>query len=252
MNILRICSSVFLILGLSALGYADEHFPFLAQVSKKAVNVRAGANTNFEQIAKLNEGDTVVVLARSFDWYKIQLPTTAKSYLRADYLKIGSNGKSELVGDNVNIRAVANSDSSSLGVLKKGDLVKVIKQTNGWWQIEPPAQASGWVRQDFLSVKSLTVDAAFIRSPIRAEVVEKTQKNSLAATDVKGQLVPLAEPKADMRYKLLINGQTAYYVQNVPHMERFKGAIVLIKGVIVADNRYDYPVLRVINISLLF
>ena len=250
MNIFRICSFVFLIIGLSALGYADEHFPFLAKVSKKSVNVRAGANTNFEKIAQFNEGDDVVVLGKSYDWYKVQLPILTKCYIRADYLKIGSHGRGELIGDNVNIRAMANSDSSSLGILKKGELVKVIAQTKDWWQIEPPAQATGWIRQDFLSVKSLTVDASVIKKPMKVEDV-KIQEKSLATTDVKGKLVPLAEPKADMRFMLLVNGQTAYYVQTVPHMERFKGAEVMIKGIVITDDRYDHPVLRVINISLL-
>ena len=42
-----ICSSVFLAFAFLTPGYADEHFPFLAEVSKESVNVRAGPNTNF-------------------------------------------------------------------------------------------------------------------------------------------------------------------------------------------------------------
>ena len=147
---LRICSSVFLIFGLYALGYADEHFPFLAQVDKESVNVRAGANMNFEILDKLKRGAEVVVVGRSFDWYKVELLKTAQAYVRADYLQMRQNLIAQITGDKVNIRARANSDSASLGQLRQDDLVKVIKQTNGWYQIEPPAQAAGWIRQDFL------------------------------------------------------------------------------------------------------
>ena len=65
-KIFTICSSVFLIFAFMAPGFADEHFPFLAEVSKESVNVRAGPNTNFEKIDKLNKGAKVVVLGRSY------------------------------------------------------------------------------------------------------------------------------------------------------------------------------------------
>lgn len=162
----NICSSVLFIFVLQAQGYADEHFPFLAQVDKESVNVRAGANTNFEIIDKLKKGDKIVVLGKNFQWYKVQLPPTAKAYIRADYLKLSKDSMAELTGDKVNIRARANSNSSSLGQLKKGDIVKVIQQipanpakgetkdeVNGWWCIEPPVQAVGWIREDFLTFK---------------------------------------------------------------------------------------------------
>ncbi len=152
MKLLRICSSVFLTIGLCALGYADEHFPFLAQVSKQSVNIRAGANTNFEKLDKLSLGAQILVLGKTYSWYKVQLPKTAQAYIRSDYLKVAEDLSAQLIGDTVNIRAAANSDATSLGIVKKGELVKVIKQTNGWCQIEPPSQAVGWIREDFLTL----------------------------------------------------------------------------------------------------
>jgi len=256
-SLLRICSSVFLIVSLFTLGYADEHFPFLAKVSKGSVNVRAGANTNFEKIDKLNQGDEIVVLAKTFDWYKVQLPLDAKSYVRADYLKIRSNSIAEVIGDKVNIRAIPNSESTSLGLLIKGTLVKVKEQINGWWQIEPPLQAVGWIRQDFLSIKSLSVEPALIRGPVvlpeEAPVTPvKNEPSSLATIEIRGRLMPLDDPKVDIHYELVVDGQVIYYVQSVPNLDRFKGAVVFIKGLVLTNqHQYIYPVLRVITISLL-
>ncbi|MBF0489775.1 MAG: SH3 domain-containing protein [Candidatus Omnitrophica bacterium] len=250
MKSLRICSFVFLIIGLAALGYADEHFPFQAQVSKESVNIRAGANTNFEKLDKLNRGAELIVLGKSFDWYKVQLPITAKAYIRADYLKINQNLVGELIGDKVNVRAAPNSESTSLGMIKKGTLLRLIAQINGWWQIEPPASAMGWVRQDFLSVKSSTVDSSIIRKSLH---LEETNNKSLATIEIKGRLKQIVEPKADMRYELNVDGKIVYYVQSVPSLDRFKGATVLIKGFVKSDSShpYNYPILRVISISLL-
>ena len=124
---LHVCSSVFLIFAFIKPGFADEHFPFLAEVSKESVNVRAGPNTNFEKIDKLNKGPKVVVLGRSYEWFKVQPLSTTKAYIRSDYLKINEGGDIAVVmGDNVNVRCQASSDAASLGEVKKGTLVKVL------------------------------------------------------------------------------------------------------------------------------
>src|SRR5579863_8309496 len=119
-KISTICSSVFLIFAFTAPGFADEHFPFLAEVSKESVNVRAGPNTNFEKIDKLSQGAHVVVLGRSYEWYKVQPMPTTKAYIRSDYLNTIKGGAFAYVsGDNVNVRCSANSGAASLGEVKK-------------------------------------------------------------------------------------------------------------------------------------
>ena len=116
-----ICSSVFLIIVLTVQGYAGEHFPFLAEVSKDSVNVRAGSNTNFEKIDKLNRGTEVVVLGRSYEWYKIQPLPTTKAYIRSDYLQIKEGSLvAEVLGDRVNVRASPAVMRRLWGRLKKG------------------------------------------------------------------------------------------------------------------------------------
>ena len=146
-----LCSSVILLFAHLAPGFADEHFPFLAEVSKESVNVRAGPNTNFEKIDKLNKGAQVVVLGRSYEWYKIQPLSTTKSYIRADYLSI-TKGESVAVvsGNNVNVRAGANSEAASLGEVKKGTAVEILGQENGWCSLAPVSGTVAWIHHDFL------------------------------------------------------------------------------------------------------
>ncbi len=150
------CSSVFLRLAF-AQGYADEYFPFLGEASKESVHIRAGANINFESLGKLSKGGQVVVTGRHYEWYKVQLPVTASAYIRADYVKDMGNATGTIITDKVNVRARANSESSPLGQMNKGDLVKLVEQApplagqvNGWWKIEPPASAEGWVHADLI------------------------------------------------------------------------------------------------------
>src|SRR5580698_8781060 len=108
-----LCSIVFLVFAFLTPGFADEHFPFLAVVSRESVNVRAGPNTNFEKIDKLNQGTQVVVLGRSFEWYEIQPLPTTNVYIRSDYLKLAEGGTiARVIGDNVNVRCRASSDAA--------------------------------------------------------------------------------------------------------------------------------------------
>src|SRR5476649_607257 len=93
-------SSVFLMFVFIAPGFADEHFPFLAEVSKESVNVRAGPNTNFEKIDKLTKGTQVVVLGRSYEWLKVQPLASTNVFIRCDYLKIDAGQEvAVVIGD---------------------------------------------------------------------------------------------------------------------------------------------------------
>lgn len=242
MTLLRICSSVLLIMGLCAQGYADEHFPFLGEVSKKSVNIRAGANTNFERLDQLAQGQQVVVIAKSFDWYKVQLPVTAKAFIRSDYLKVIQQPLAEVTGDKVHIRAAASSDAASLGFVKKGETLKLVAQVNEWWQVEPPLQAAGWIRQDFLTLKAEKVPDALMKREPTVVVPD------LKIHEYKGRL----RSASAMSYELQLEDGTIYYVRSIPNIDRFKGAKVLVKGFIRTEEKtYAYPVLHALNVSLL-
>ena len=150
---------------------AGEHFPFLAKVTHTSVNVRAGSNTNFEKIDKLKQGDTVVALDKQFEWYKIQLPTTALAYVRADYLDQHEGHLAQIIGDKVHVRARPNAESSSLGLLTKGTVVQVLEVANGWAKLSPGVGMVGWVHQAFITKVSNNVDPELIYQPLSLPAV---------------------------------------------------------------------------------
>ncbi len=86
----------------------------------------------------------MVVLGRTYEWYKVQPLSTTKAYIRSDYLKMIKGGAVAVVlGDNVNVRSSASSDAASLGEVKKGTVVKVLEQVNGWSRLGPCGRDSG-------------------------------------------------------------------------------------------------------------
>jgi len=250
------CSSVFLIFAFIAPGYADEHFPFLAEVSKESVNVRAGPNTNFEKVDKLSKGAQVVVIGRSFEWYKIQPLASTKEYIRSDYLKIKNGNIGVVLGDNVNIRASANSNAASLGEVKQGALVKVEGQENGWSRLETVAGTGAWVHQDFLKEKSGDVPSSLLAPtvewPANADR-EESIKIITSSISLQGTLEPLAQsPRADVHYEIVIDQKSVYYLQDIPQIANFANSVVEVEGDVVPDwqKKSMYPLVHIKKIAL--
>lgn len=256
-----ICSSAFLVIVLTVQGYADEHFPFLAQVSKDSVNVRAGSNTNFEKIDKLSRGTKVVVTGRSYEWYKIQPLPTTKAYIRSDYLQIKEGGLvAAVLGDRVNVRSSPNSDAASLGQIKKGALVVVLEQVNGWCRLAPVAGTAAWIHHDFLQLISADVPASmFIKAvewaprAVPAAAVVSVPTIVPADVSLRGVVEPLGDaPGAEAHYALTLDGKAVYYLQDMPHIDFFAHTVVDVKGTVVLNphKKCMYPLLHINKISL--
>jgi len=255
-----ICSSVFLVFAFLATGFADEHFPFLAEVSKESVNVRAGPNTNFEKIDKLGKGTQVVVLGRSYEWLKVQPMPTTKAFIRSDYLKSSDgNNIAVVLGNNVNVRSSASSDAASLGEIKKGTLVRVIEKAQGWSRLEPVAGTAAWIHQDFLKEVSTDVPASMMIQEIHlptgpVPVVETAPKKvvvELVSLQGTLQVLPQAAGE-DVHYEIAIDDKSVYYLQDIPQLSFFANLVVTVEATVVADplKKYMYPLLHINKIVL--
>ena len=256
------CSSVFLVFAFMAPGFADEHFPFLAQVIKESVNVRAGPNTNFEKIDKLNKGSRVVVLGRSYEWYKIQPLSTTKTYIRSDYLKIiKGEGLAVVLGDNVNIRCSASSEAVSLGEVKKGTLVRVLGQTNGWSSLAPVAGTAAWIHQDFLKEISEDVPASLLiqtltmpPAPIAGNSLKAAPPAGVSPlVSMRGRVEALVVPiGGNVHYEIVLDNKSVFYLQDMPQISFFCNTLVDVEGAVLPDphKKFMYPLLHINKITL--
>jgi len=241
--------------GLLAPALADERFPFLAEVSKESVNVRAGPNTNFEKVDELNKGAQVVVLGHYFEWYKVQPPMSAKAFIRSDYLKISADGAiAEVTGDNVNIRCRADSDAASLGEVKKGALVQILAQAKGWSSLAPVAGTAVWIHQDFLKQVAVDVPASLLIPALvwPGDEVKAVPKKTFELISVRGTLT--ATPVAmdtDVHYEVVIAGRPVFYLKDMPQIAYFSDCVIDLQGDVVPDplKKFPLPVLHVDKIS---
>ena len=221
------------ILGASV-SYGAETFPFLGEIVKDRVNIRAGQNVNFEKLGLLKKGQEVIVIGQNYGWYKIQLPLGAESFVSSSYLQKEADDMGIAAGNRLNVRAGAGANFVVIGQLHKGQRVRILSLANGWYKIEPVDGIFGWLLEEFVRFKSNQIPPGHITQVAnygnREEdsLVPAQQKIEAAAPQspappqkeetpliVVGWLENLSEEQVngELRYKLTEENGPIYYLK---------------------------------------
>ena len=241
--------------------YGEEKFPFLGEIITNRVNVRAGQNINFERLCQLNQGEEIIVVGKSYDWYKINLPFSVSCYISEQYVQLEPDGSGMITASGVNIRAGSGDRFSVIGQLTKGAKVKVKAHAAGWYTIEPIETSYGWVSDKFVSFKSAHVppysSLASTRQESPTEIKntnfeKKEQPQTISAI---GRLEDLGRTvrSKDIRYKLVVDDKTTYYLEGQRSiLDGFVNYKVQIEGRVKAkpEGFYAFPVVIVSKIKL--
>ena len=265
--------------------FAEERFPFLAEVSAPSVNIRAGEHLNFEKLGRLTKGQQVIVVGRNYSWYKIKLPSDAKSYVSQDFVMPVNAQTGVIKSERVNIRAGAGANFTVLGQLKKGTTVTILEKLDGWYRIEAVEGTWGWISQQYLTFKSNQLPPTIPLIGNTEEAVSKKNPPPLAQTfpsppaakiqGIKSSEV-VSSPKApgpisvigrvenlnegilsdDIRHKLITDDHTIYYLQGYKNvLDEFSSYHVQIEGNIPKEkgpqHPSPYPVIVVSKINLI-
>ncbi|MFH1360551.1 MAG: SH3 domain-containing protein [Candidatus Omnitrophota bacterium] len=253
--------------------HGEEKFPFLGQMTTDRVNVRAGQSVNYERLCQLNKNDEVVVVGKSFSWYKIKLPSQADAFISAQYVERVRENIGKITTSLVNIRAGKGEPHTVLGQMKEGALVNILAKIDDWYKIEPTDESFGWVNEKFVALKSYSLPAPrVVQLPSRSvyqnkqeppetqievrskskPAIKKEQPEPFAAT---GYIEDLGRvvPDRDIRYKLMIDGEVAYYLKVPRHIiDYFVHYKARVQGKLMDDSQktYEYPVIIVERINL--
>jgi len=151
---------VFILLCVYSNAYGKQEFyPFVAEVKGENVNIRSGQSSNFESLGRVQLKQKVVVVDKSFSWYKIELPKEASSFVFAEYVILSSEGRGKIIANRVNVRSGPGERHTVLGQLNMGDDIAIIENQNGWLKIEPLKSSFGWILDKFLIFKSKNVSS---------------------------------------------------------------------------------------------
>jgi len=136
---------------------ASATFPYTAEITGDAVNVRSGAGQPYYECGQLNKGERVQVIGSEYTWSKIKPPTRCYSLISSEYVKPDPENPGTGIVTGENVRVYAGSDSvkpiysTSLQLkLNKGDKVKLLgAEVDKYYKITPPDGAYLWVSTSF-------------------------------------------------------------------------------------------------------
>ena len=258
----KLLVSFFLLFLFPSVIFAEEQFPFLGEIAADDVNVRAGQSTNYERLCQLNKGAQVVVLEKKFSWYKIRLPLEASCFIHGEYVEMVSGDVAKVKTDNVNLRAGTSPKSAIIGKANHDKLIRIREKIDEWYRIEPTAETSGWISEEFIKFVSRNVPPPQVvempPAPAAQPAIPPEQEKSKAPklVPVIGRIEDLGRilPNKDIRYKLVGEDKTIYYLEGPRRIiDPFVHSKVKVEGYLKneTDGNLNVPVITVVKISLI-
>ncbi len=255
-----VCLSLFLAVRTSA-EETKEKFPFQAVVTADDPNLRSGPNINFEVLSRLKKDQKVVVVERSFDWYKIKLPSDASAFISEKFLKPRTEDIGMVTGNRVNIRCGAGEKFTIIGKAPQGLRVRIREHVSGWFRIEPAEGMFGWVDSQFISFQSLVIPQPVViiepsrniyRKAAKPPEPPKIQEPPLFSVVGRVEDIGRIVSSKDVRYKIVVDGKTTYLLEGDRTLfDRLVGYTIKVEGNLKPDpqKRFPHPVISVIKIN---
>ncbi len=146
-------------------------------ISGDSVRVRSKAGTDGNVLGTVSSGNTLTVVAKSGDWYKVKY-NNEFGYVKGDFIKVdyasnvlreGTSSSPKVMatsqstsdvtyglikGSGVNLRQAPSTDSSIIVVLPEGYAVDYLQSSgeNGWVKVQAGSEV-GFVSEDFIELK---------------------------------------------------------------------------------------------------
>jgi len=118
-----------------------------ATIAGDRVNLRARPTLQAEVVGQVNDGDRIVVRSFSNEWVEVAPPAGIEFCVHRDFVKDGRVQVSKL-----QVRAGPGINYSKVGMMVKGDAVKVIGEFGEWLKIAPPPGCSLWVTRSMVKL----------------------------------------------------------------------------------------------------
>jgi len=248
--------------GVDTIVFAEqETFPFLAEVTGDQVNVRSGQSANFESLCQLNKDAEVIVVGKEFSWYKIQLPSSAKSFVSKEYVQYLGQNAGGITADRVNIRAGAGTHFTVLGQVTKGEQIFIKDILDKWYRIEPVTESYGWLSEDFVAFKSATLPESLADElseegqEEEVETIVEIKADDKGIFTVTGYVEPFeSKEKNRIHYTIISGGKPICYIQGDNHLlGRFIHQRVEVRGTVNQglQSEYAHPVIIVSKVKLM-
>lgn len=121
--------------------------PFTGKVTKSKVRLRLQPNLEGPILKELTQGDMLIIIGETEDFYAVQPPTGSKAYVFRTYILDGV-----VEASRVNARLEPDLEAPVVAQLHSGDHIQgIISPLNSkWLEIAPPASTRFYVAKDYI------------------------------------------------------------------------------------------------------
>lgn len=147
------------------------------RITSGSLNVRSAPSTSATVVSSLYKNETVTLIQRSGDFWKIEYGDGKYGYAHANYIAPVSGAYAARVktaGGNLNVRTGAGTSYSIRTSLPNGKTVVVLSQSGGWAKILYHGKSVGYVSNRYLTAASSS-NTANGNAAVRLSVVSYKQ-----------------------------------------------------------------------------
>ena len=127
------------------------------------INIRSGASTDSEVVAKIYNNGSVTILEQTGDWYKIQ-SGNAEGYVKAEYFATGEAADAiaqeaaynvaVVHPDELNVRMQPSEDTDVIDVAHHQDELEVVAYDGDWMKVALGGDVYGYVNAYYVDYKT--------------------------------------------------------------------------------------------------
>lgn len=230
-------------------------YPFVGITTKDNVNLRAGYSENFKSLRKLKKDETVIVLDKYCNWYKIKLTDDITCFVAKDY--VDKDGY--VLVDNLNLRAGPSTKYDILGKLDRSSRVLIIGKEDNWYKIKAPSRAFGWINEELLDYYTeyeefqekaaiKKIEDHLTQEENRVQVLVKKKNDGFFTVQgiIEGLGKVIGNPAT---HKLKVNGKTKYYLKSEKiNLNKYVYYLVSIEGK-KEEGSFKYPLIIIEKIE---
>lgn len=157
-----------------------------------ALNVRAGAGTNYDVITWVSDGEKIDVVKEGATWSKITVARNGKTgYIRNAYIENlpgdviepstdGTALAGAVSGGSVNMRTGPGTGYGKVASLTKGAKLRIWEESGNWYYVTALSGEKGWMSKTYISLGYAMTTTANVnfRKSANGTVIETLQKGT--------------------------------------------------------------------------
>ncbi len=174
------CVLILCLLCCSPVESSEQQFPYTAYITRNDVVMRSGPAKRFYATDRMRRGEEVEIFRHENGWCAVRPPQSSFSWVKADELRIGTDGVALVLTDKAaccvgsNVSELRDVTQVKLDRGEEVEVLDAVRLGDGdaadfWCKIAPPSGEFRWAHEDDISREPPTLAAELLESAPRAD-----------------------------------------------------------------------------------